>query len=158
MNLFRWTAVAGILIVAGACSDSTAPSSSARFGDIRLSVSSSSREVVRGSPLTFHVELVNESSSAVTLHFGDSCQIIPTIQNGLGQVVLPPGGTWGCLTMLTELALVPGQPVVVEFVWTGANSFLPGAPPSLPAGSYFFTAEVPANEATLRVTIGVTLK
>jgi hypothetical protein len=60
--------------------------------------------------------------------------------------------------MLTELALVPGQPVVVEFVWTGANSFLPGAPPSLPAGSYFFTAEVPANEATLRVTIGVTLK
>ena len=155
MKLIRWTAVAGILIAAGACSDSTAPESSARFGDILLSVSSSSREVVLGSPLTFHVELVNESSSAVTLHSGDSCQIVPTIKNALGQFVIPSGA---CLTVLTQLTLPPGQPVVMEYVWTGGTSFQPGAPPSVPAGSYFFSAEVPSDEATLGVTIGVTLK
>ena len=158
MNLIRWVAVAGILVAAGACGDSTAPTSSARFGDIHLTVAASSREVLRGSPLTFHVELVNEGSSEATLHFKDSCQIVPTIRNALGEIVIPPGGDQGCLTVLTQLTLPPGQPVVMEYVWTGGTVFQAGAPPSVPAGSYFFTAEVPADEATLRVTIGVTLK
>ncbi len=156
MNLTRLYAVAGILVAAGACSDSIAPTSSARFGDIRLTVASSSREVARGSQLTFNVELVNEGSSAATLHFGDSCQIVATIQNALGQVVVPSGA---CLTVLTQLTLPPGQPVVKEYVWTGSTAFQPGEPPpSLPTGSYFFTVEVPAGEVTLRVTIQVNLR
>ena len=160
MKLIRWTAVAGILIAAGACSDSTAPTSSARFGDIHLTVAASSREVLRGSPLTFHVELVNEGSSEATLHFKDSCQIVPTIQNALGEIVIPPGGDQGCLTVLTQLTLLPEQPFVRDYVWTaGSTGFQLGATPTLlPAGSYFFSAEVPSDEATLGVTIGVTLK
>jgi hypothetical protein len=157
MNLIRWSVVAGILIASAACGDSTAPTSSASFGDIRLTVSSSSREVVRGSPLTFHVELVNEGSSPATLHFGDSCQIVATMQNGLGQTVISSGA---CLTVLTQLTLAPGQPVVKGYVWTGGSTaFQPGEPPpSLPPGSYFFGVKVPANEASLSVTIQVNLK
>ena len=160
MNPIRWTVLAGVLVAAGACSDSTAPTSSARFGDIHLTVAASSREVLRGSLLTFHVELVNEGSSEATLHFKDSCQIVFTIQNALGEIVLPPGGEQGCLTVLTQLTLLPGQPVVREYVWTaGSTTFYLGEPPPLlPAGSYFFSAAVPSDEATLRVTIQVNLK
>jgi hypothetical protein len=157
MGLIRWSVVAGILVAAAACGDSTAPESSARFGDIRLTAAASSREVASGSPLTFQVELVNEGSSAMTLHFGDSCQIVATMQNALGQTVISSGA---CLTVLTQLTLAPGQPVVKEYVWAGGSTaFQPGEPPpSLPAGSYFFTVKVPANEASLSVTIQVTLR
>jgi hypothetical protein len=159
MNLIRWTAVAGLVVASGACSGAIEPDPIARFGDIRLSVSSSSAEVVRGSPVTFRVELVNEGSEAITLHFGDSCQIVPRIHNASGEFVLPPGGAWGCATVLTELTLLPGEPVVREFVWTGSTAFQSEMPlRSLPPGKYFFTARVPSGEATLSVTTQVTLK
>jgi hypothetical protein len=115
---------------------------------------------LRGSQLTFHVELANEGSSAATLHFKDSCQVVPTIQNALGEIVLPTGGEQGCLTVLTQLTLLPGQPFVRDYVWTaGSTTFYLGEPPPLlPAGAYFFSAAVPSDEATLRVTIQVNLK
>ena len=158
MNLIRWAAVAGIVIAAGACSEAVAPTASARFGAILLTVSGSSAEVVRGSPVTFRVSLVNEGSEAATLHFGDSCQIVPTIRNALGEIVLPAGGAWGCLTVLTQLTLLPGQPVIQDYVWTGSTAFQSEMPlRPLPAGKYFFTVEVPSGEATLRVTTQITL-
>jgi hypothetical protein len=61
--------------------------------------------------------------------------------------------------VLTQLTLVPGQPVVREYVWTGSTEFqseMPLLP--LSPGKYFFTAKVPANEATLTVTTQITLK
>ena len=159
MNLIRWTAVAGIVVATGACSGAIEPDANGRFGAIRLSVSSSSTEIERGSPVTFRVDLVNEGSEAATLHFGDSCQIIATIHNAAGEIVLPEGGWWGCLTVITHLTLVPGQPVVREYVWTGSTAFQSEMPlRPLPPGKYFFTAEVPQGEATLRATIEVTLK
>ena len=159
MNLIRWTAVAGIVVATGACSEAIAPDATDRVGAIRLSVSGSAAEIERGSPVTFRVDLVNEGSEAATLHFGDSCQIVPTIRNAFGEVVLPSGGAWGCLTVITQLTLLPGQPVVREYVWTGSTAFQSEMPlRPLPAGKYFFTAEVPQGEATLRATIEVTLK
>jgi Intracellular proteinase inhibitor len=161
MNLLRRTAVTGMLVAIGACSEATAPTSSTTIGPnlIRLTVSSSSAVVVRGSPVKFAVSLVNEGAASATLHFGDSCQIIPTIRNELGEIVLPSGGTWGCLTVLTQLTLLPGEPVRQEFIWTGSTAFQSEEPlRALPPGKYFFTAEVPAGEATLRATIEVVLK
>jgi hypothetical protein len=158
MNLIRWTAVAGALVIAG-CSQATEPNATAKVGALRLSVSGSSAEVAPGTPVTFRVSLVNEGSEATTLHFGDSCQIIPTIRNAAGEIVVPGGGGWACLTVSTHLTLIPGQPVVREFVWTGSTEFrseLPLRP--LPPGKYFFTAEVPQGDATLRVTTQVALK
>lgn len=159
MNLFRWAAIAGVVATTGGCGGSTGPVATARVGAIRLSVSSSSTEVVRGSPVTFRVHLVNEGTEATTLHFGDSCQINPYVRNALGEMVLPAGGGWYCLAVITRLTLLPGEPVVREFVWTGSTDFrseLPLRP--LPPGTYFFTAEVPQGEATLRATTEITLK
>jgi hypothetical protein len=159
MNLIRWTAVAGLVVATGACGGATGPDAIARLGDIRLSVSSSSGEVVRGSPVTFRVALVNEGTEAATLHFGDSCQINPYLRNAVGEMVLPTGGGWGCLTVITQLTLLPGQPVVREYVWTGSTSFQSEMPLRfLPPGRYFFTAEVPQGEATLRATTEITLR
>jgi hypothetical protein len=104
----------------------------------------------------FRVELVNEGTEAVTLHFSDSCQIIPTIRNAVGQVVV---GHWGCLAVLTQLTLLPGQSVVQDFVWAGSTEFQSREPsPALPPGKYFFTTEVPSAEATLRATTVIRLK
>jgi len=159
MNLIRWTCIAGMAVLTGACSEATEPDSSAKIGAIRLSVSSSSDEVVRGSPITFRISLVNEGAEAATLHFGDSCQIVPTIRNASGEIVLPWGGAWGCLTVITQLTLLPGEPVIREYVWTGSTAWQSEMPlRPLPAGLYFFTAEVPQGEATLKATTQVTLK
>ena len=158
MNLIRWTCIAGMAVLTVACSEATEPSS-AKVGVIRLSVSSSSDEVVRGSPVTFRITLVNEGAEAATLHFGDSCQIVPTIRNAWGEVVLPSGGHWGCLTVITQLTLLPGEPVIEEYVWTGSTAFQSEMPlRPLPPGTYFFTAEVPQGEATLRATTRVELR
>jgi hypothetical protein len=161
MKLMRWTVTAGTLAAIVACSESIGPTSSTRIGSnvVRLTVSGSSAEIERGSPVTFRVSLVNEGNEEVTLTFGDSCQIIPTIQNARGEIVLPEGGAWGCLTVITQLTLVPGQPVVREYVWTGSTAFQSEMPlRPLPPGKYFFTAKVPQGEATLRATTEVTLK
>ena len=158
MNLIRWTCIAGMVVLTAACSEATEPSS-AKVGVIRLSVSSSSDEVVRGSPVTFRVSLVNEGAETATLHFGDSCQIVPTIRNAWGEVVLPSGGHWGCLTVITQLTLLPGEPVIEEYVWTGSTAFQSEMPlRPLPPGTYFFTAEVPQGEATLKATTQVALR
>jgi hypothetical protein len=157
MDLIRRTAVAGALVIAG-CSQSIEPNTD-KAGALRLTVAGSSAEVVRGEPVTFRVTLVNEGSETVTLHFGDSCQIVPTIRNESGEIVVPYGGGWACLTVYTRLTLLPGEPVVREFVWTGSTEFrseLLLRP--LPPGKYFFTAEVPQGEATLRVTTQIVLK
>jgi intracellular proteinase inhibitor BsuPI len=157
MNLIRWTAVAGALAIAG-CSQSIEPNTD-KVGALLLTVSGSSAEIVGGTPMTFRVSLVNEGREAVTLHFGDSCQIVPTIRKESGEIVVPSGGGWGCLTVYTQLNLFPGEPVVREFVWTGSTEFRSEMPlRPLPPGKYFFTAEVPQGAATLRVTTQVTLK
>jgi hypothetical protein len=161
MNLSRWTAVAGMLVVIGGCGDATAPISSTQIGanHVRLTVSASSSEVTRGSPVNLHVTLVNEGTQAVTLHFGDSCQINPYIRNLGGEIVLPGGGAWGCLTVLTSLTLAPQGSVSRDYVWRGSTDFASEMPlRPLPAGRYFFSAKVPAGEMTLSAGVGITLK
>jgi len=161
MNLFRWTAVAGMVVAIGGCGNATAPISNSRIGanHVRLTVSASASEVTRGSPVNLHVTLVNEGTQAVTLHFGDSCQINPYIQNMVGEVVLPGGGAWACLTVLTSLTLAPQGSVSRDFVWRGSTDFASEMPlRPLPAGMYFFSAKVPAGEMTLSAGVAITLK
>lgn len=160
MNLFRLTAVAGMVVIGG-CRDTTAPISSTQLGanQVRLTVSASAAEIVRGSPVNLHITLVNEGAQAVTLHFRDSCQINPYIRDDAGAIVLPGVGGWACLTMLTNLTLAPAETVSRDYVWTGSSSFSTGEPSrALPPGKYLFSAVVPAEETTLNAAVGITLK
>ena len=161
MNLLRWTVVSGMLFVIGACSDATAPLSSTQIGanQVRLTVSASSSEVTRGTPVNLNVTLVNEGTQPVTLHFGDSCQINPYIRNADGTIVLPAGGGWMGMTVLTDLTLGPQESVSRDFVWRGSTDFASEMPlRPLPVGRYFFSAKVPAGEMTLSAGVGITLK
>jgi hypothetical protein len=161
MNLFRGTVLAGMLVVIGGCRDATAPISSTQVGanQVRLTVSASASEVTRGSPVNLHITLANEGMQAVTLHFSDSCQINPYIRDSAGEIVLPGGGAWGCLTVLTSLTLAPQGSVSRDFVWRGSTDFASEMPlRPLPAGSYLFSAKVPAAEMTLSAGVNVTLK
>jgi hypothetical protein len=160
VKLIGRTLAAGLVVLTPGCSTATSPSDTMIGANhLRLSVSSSASEIVSGSPVTLRVRLSNEGTAPVTLHFGDSCQINPFIQNSAGQTVLPEGGWRGCLTVLTTLAVAPGNDVVREFVWTGSTAFQSEMPlRPLPPGQYFFTAEVPAGEVRLRATLPVTVK
>jgi hypothetical protein len=161
MKLLRSVAVAGILFGAAGCRQSLAPTSSTEIGAnlVRLTVSASSTQVIRGFPVTIHITLVNQGTETVTLHFRDSCQINPYIHNSAGEVVLPGGGGYICATVLTDLTLAPGDTVARDFVWTGSTTFASAMPlRPLPPGKYVFTAQVPADEATLRASVEITLK
>jgi hypothetical protein len=48
-------------------------------------------------------------SDTVTLHFSDSCQLMPYVASSSGLIVDPPGGSWACATVLTSLTLAPGE-------------------------------------------------
>ena len=163
MSLIRWAAVAGLLVATEACGGATEPSDTAKFGNIRLTVSGSSPEVVLGSAVTFRVDLLNEGSQAATLHFGDLCRIHPTIRNELGAIVLPPGGVWGCPTVTNDLILLPGQPSTWNLLWRGAADFesalfYTGSTSPLPPGKYVFSTDVPVGGVTLTATTPITLK
>lgn len=143
MTLFSQIAVVSVVVAMLACDSATAPPSSVTIGDnvVRLTASASARELFAGSPVTLRIALTNEGSDAVTLHFGDSCQLLPYIRNSAGSIVLPNGG-WVCLTVLTQLTLAPGQSEVNDYIWTGSTSFRSEMPlRPLPPGRYYFTAE-----------------
>ena len=158
MRLVSWFVGAGCFVGLVACSDSTGPTSSTHIGAnlVELTVASSASEVVRGTPVTLQIKLQNRGTEAVTLHFGDSCQILPYIRESLGRTVI---GNWGCLTVLTTLTMQPGGAVTRDFVWTGSTAFSTEEPlRPLPAGNYLFIGEVPAGEGTLRASVPITLK
>ena len=163
MKLGRWfaAAAAGLVLVVLGCQEAVSPKSSTVIGEnlVRLSVTPSASEVARGAPMTFHVSLENQGSTPVVLHFRDSCQINPYIQDRLGKTVLPENGWWICTGALTTLTVAPSSEVVRDFVWTGSTEFRSELLlRSLPPGKYFFSAEVPADEVTLRGTVPVVLK
>ena len=160
MNLSCRGVAVALLIGTLGCHDPFGASSNTQVGAnlVRLTVSASTSEVARGSPVTIHATLTNDGTQAITLHFRDTCQILPYMRNALGEIVLPADGSWGCGAMLTDLTLTPGQSVTQDFVWTGGDSFGTQMPLFfLPTGRYLCTVEVPALEQFLRASVAITL-
>jgi hypothetical protein len=156
MNLFSRYAFTFSLLSVASCNDASGPSSAIIDNTLlRLSASASANVIYPGSPVTLRATLKNEGSEPITLHFSDSCQILPYIRTGGGKSVIPSGGGWGCLTVITQLSLAPGESRVHEYVLKKTESALAGTRNAqmqfeLPAGRYYFTAEVPASQVTLR--------
>ena len=120
-------------------------------GALRLALSASTTRLRAGTPDTLRLTLTNDSPSAIVLHFGSSCQILPYIRDDRGTVALPAGGGWVCFAVLTQLALAGRQSVTKEFVWTGGTTFASNMPlRALPPGTYYASAEVPLGKDTLR--------
>ncbi len=153
MILFSRCAFLLLLSVTTGCQNPTSPASSTIIDGnrVRLTTSASAREVAAGTPVVLRITLTNEGAEAVTLHFRAGCQILPYLRRSRGEFAIPSGGGYICTAALTQLSLAPGESRVREHVWTGSTAFqseMPLVP--LARGRYYFTAEVPADEATLR--------
>jgi hypothetical protein len=124
----------------------TAPSAD---GPFRLTVSASRSVIPAGETATITFRLQNVGSGPQTLHFGDACQLMPYVANGLGLIVYPQGGGWGCATVITSLTLAPGE-VKTEEVHVGSAAQGPDRYVQLGAGQYSAYAKVPSSEYRLQ--------
>ena len=126
---------AGILLLTVGCSaDRSGPSGPTTTADgLVLRVAASPAAIVPGQSLTVAVTLMNPTTSEVTLHFSDSCQLLYAIEDTSGATVSP---SFACLTMLTTLSLPAGSTKEVTSVWDGRRELPSGGSAPVPAGSY----------------------
>jgi hypothetical protein len=76
----------------------------------------SSQQVDRGQPDTIAVTIANNSAHAVSVSAG-GCPILFYITNADGSTVVPSGGKWVCLAVLTQLTFAPRESQTQNFVW-----------------------------------------
>jgi len=105
--------------------------------------------------VTFRLE--NLTSTAITLDFGSTCQVMAYVaRRASGEVVHPADGSWACATMLTELTLPPDGVNTTELRVTGGSGT--GEVVGLPPGEYVVFArlhdrvhKLESNRVTLNV-------
>ena len=138
-------ALAGAVLVACGAS----PTGPSQQGPLRLTASITRTVVPAGETATITFLLENLGSDAVTLHFSDSCQLMPYIASSFGLIVYPAGGSWACATVLTSLTLPAGGTKTVDVqVRAGAAASSPYV--ALGAGDYSASARVPSSEYKLQ--------
>ncbi len=74
---------------------------------LRLTASITQSVIPAGQTATLTFRLQNLGSNPVTLHFSDSCQVLPYVSDTSG-VVYPKGASWACGAVVTSLTLQPG--------------------------------------------------
>jgi hypothetical protein len=124
---------------------------------VRLTAEADRTDVAPGTPAVVTFRLENLTSTAITLDFGSTCQVMPYVaRRASGDVVHPADGSWMCATMLTELTLPPNGVTTTELrVASGAAS---GETAGLPPGEYAVFArlhdrvhKLESNRVTLTV-------
>ncbi len=135
------------LAFAVACGSS--PTSPSLERSLRLTVSISRSVVPAGETATITYRLQNVGPSAQTLHFSDSCQLLPYISSGYGLIMYPEGGSWMCATAITSLTLAPGD-VKTEQVYVGSAAQGPYPYVHLGQGDYSAYARVPSSALQLQ--------
>ena len=113
---------------------------------IPAQISASDRDLAPGENTTITVTLTNTLDQEVELIFPTSCQALIFIRNSQGRVLTPENGTYECATVPSLLAIPVGATKTYTVQWGGGIEFGPaGTSPRLPAGSYFASAELRAN-------------
>lgn len=152
-------AFAFMLALATACAARpTSPQEAPGQGaQLRLTAQSARTDVAAGATALVTFRLENLTSTAITLDFGSTCQVMPYIaRRASGDMVHPADGSWMCATMLTELTVPPNGVTTTELRVTGGAGT--GEVVGLPAGEYVVFArlhdrvhKLESNRVTLNV-------
>jgi hypothetical protein len=113
---------------------------------IPTTISASDRDLQTGESTTLTVTITNTLDEEVELAFPTSCQALVFIRNAEGRVMVPANGTYLCADVPSLLILAAGASKVYNVTWGGGVEFGPaGSSTRLPAGSYFASAELRAD-------------
>ena len=156
-SLSRGVCAALVLVLGTACRAAAGP------GDVRdltLTTTISRTTIPAGGQSgVLEIRLSNHSGHPVSLSFPSSCQVLYYIETTDGKLTYPLGGGWGCLTVVTELDIGPGEEIVRDVEIRGGPAPAIYPPPLLPAGAYRAYAELGERPRPLlssnRVTFSV---
>jgi len=110
------------LLAALACRNQPlAPSSAA---GLTLALTLTRTSLQRGESDTITITLTNTNPDTVFLGVG-GCPLVFFVTDARGATVVPAGGNWFCIDILTRLTLSPGEREAVPFIWDTRSS-LPG--------------------------------
>ena len=109
-------------------------------------ITATDRDLHPGETTTLTVTLTNTLEEEVQLIFPTSCQALIFIRNAAGRVMTPEGGTYECASVPSLLTIPAGGSATFNMDWGGGIEFGPaGTSPRVPAGSYFASAEMRAD-------------
>ena len=89
---------------------------------LELNVAVNKIEFARGDSARITVTLRNISADRVRVNFQNSCTIVYGIREAGGAIVVPSGGTWGCVPTATRIDLDPSEITQRSFIWKGVNA------------------------------------
>jgi len=118
LRLFGAFAVGAVLACQG---EPLGPSSA---GGLTLSLALSSLQLQRGEPDSIAVTLTNRDRNAVSLSAG-GCPLLFYVTDARGASVVPSGGDWICIDIISRITLAPGAQQTQTFLWD-THSVAPG--------------------------------
>lgn len=131
-----------LIAVALGCADSVSGPDA-----LQLSVAVGTRALAVGDSTLVTIRLRNNGIRPITITTG-GCFILPYIARAAtGEVVYPRGGAWGCLAVVRNVTLGPGQSETQQYKLRGGET----APsPSLGPEEYVLYATLESSEYPLR--------
>jgi hypothetical protein len=134
-----------LLLLCAACVED-APVSPVPEQIIPTQIVATDRDLQPGETTTITVSITNTLDEEVQLSFPTSCQALVFIRTTAGRLATPEDGRFECAAVPTLLTLAPGATKSYNVTWGGGTQFGPaGSSPRVPAGSYFASAELRAD-------------
>ena len=142
------------LIGLPACNDSAGPihvpqdEISVEGESLRLSLSVEPRTIAPDDTARFEIRVRNISNRTLHLEAG-GCPIVYYVENAAGEIVVPEGGHWVCITILQLIDLTPGGTRERSETWSGESCRWADGQREcerLPAGAYRVYATFRAAE------------
>ena len=116
---------------------------------IPAQITASDRDLLPGENTTLTVTLTNTLEEEVELLFPTSCQALIFIRNAQGRVSTPEDGTYECASVPSRVTIAVGATKTYTVTWGGGiECVLAGSFPRVPAGTYFASAELRADNYT----------
>lgn len=108
-----------------------------------LDASAGRTELAVGDTTTIVFRLRNIGGTAVTLEFTSGCQVMPFVaERTSGRIVVPQGGAWACILVLTQLTLPAGKERIYSLPIQAGTT--------VPPGDYVAYARLVSDELTLQ--------